>query len=358
MILGTLLPEFEHPDTLNRYGLDLLTVESVNVQRVRSQSWSGELYDTCLKIRRRCLASKQEECARVCGEWLEPISSALALYWSAVHLEHFKSDLPLEDFAYELFRNIGALIEGTLQTYLKEMLHITKTLNDVTASFDDVSQLSLGAVIQQLDATAEFKDLLVIPRWPVPLNQWRNIAQHYSLRADGGAIRCTYGTRSRHIIELSREELLEVANNLFLLYSAFRTSQTIFFLDNADTLSHYCKPFARSESDKLFQFNVSAASQGFEVIALDVGDKRATAKLIDVTDVEELQRGIHASQFTYELWVATGAEEVTVEYRSKQGRHMLRSSVSGTDCEKVYSGKEDLAYLAKMSVFSHQEHNS
>jgi hypothetical protein len=357
MVMGTLLPEFENASVLDRYGIDLLTAESVNVQRVLSQQWSAELYDACMRIRRRCLAANQEECARVCSMWLEPISDSLALYWSAVRLEHVKIDLPLNDFAYEIFRNIGSLIEGTLQTYLKEMLHVTKVLAGETVSFEEVNLLSLGTLVQQFGDAADVKNLLALPPWRVPLNQWRNIAQHYSLKADAATIRCTYGARNSRTVELTREELLEVARGLFLLYSSFRTSHTIFFLDNADALAAHCNPFARNESDKLFQFTVGAASQGFEVTALEVSEKKAIATLVDVCDAEDLERAVHASQFTYQLWVATKAEEVQVEYRSKFGRHLLRSFVRGVDCEKVFSGEEELPYLAKVAIFRHQEHN-
>jgi hypothetical protein len=350
-VLDALRPEFEHPERLNTYGIDLLAVEYVNVQRVRSRGWSAQIYDTCLQIRRHCFSAKEAECGRVCGEWLGSISNGLALYWSAVRLERVKSDLPLEDFAYEIFRNTGALIEGTLQTYLKEMLHITRTLNGDEGSFDEINQLNLGAVVQQLDATQAFRALLVIPKWPVSLNQWRNIAQHFSLRADGALVRCTYGARNQYVIELSREELLKVARSLFLLYSAFRTAQTIFFLDNAESLSVYCKPSTRGESDRLFQFNVGAASQGFEVVALEVCGGRAFARLVDVSDVEELQRALHATQFTFQLWVATRAIEIEIEYNSKSGRQKLKSTVKGEDCKKVFNGLEDLSYLARVSVF-------
>lgn len=357
IVLDTLRPEFAHPEYLDRYGVDLLTVEAVNMQRLRSQQWSSALYDVSMKIRRHCLASNEKSCAQVSAVWLEPIKDALALYWSAVRLEHPKAELPLADFAHETFRNIGALVEGTMQVYMKELLHLTLTLAGQATSFQEVNQLSLGAVVQQLGEKAQVKELMIVPPWNVPLNQWRNIAQHYSMRTDGQAVRCVYGARHQHAFEMTRQELLMAAHSLFLLHSALRTSHTIFFLDNSELLARHCKPMERDQSDRLFQFTIGAASQGFEVVSLDVSEQRATAELVDVSDQEDPQRAFHASQFTYQLWIATRAEKLEIQYRSKTGHRTLKSSVKASDCENVYRGDEEFGYLAQVSSFQHQEHN-
>jgi len=353
-VRGTLSSEFKHPNMLDRYGIDLLTVEAVNIQRVRSKTWSSRLYDTCTQTRRGCLANYQDLCARVCALWLHPISDALSLYWSAVRLERSKGDLPLNDFAYEIFRNIGALIEGTLQIYLKEMLHIFDTAQGASTTFEQIEELGLGSVVQRLEFQCGLS--LSVPPWHIPLNQWRNIAQHFSLKADGTAIRCVYGSRRQHTVEFSRQELTEVAQALLLLHSTFRTSHTIFFLDEADALSAHCKPFPRDDSDLLFQFSVGAASQGFEVTELDVRKERAAATLVDASDSEELSRAVHASQFGYQLWIATKADQIEITYRSKHGRRTVKSSIGGEDCKKVFEGHEPLEYLAKVAVFTNQKH--
>lgn len=352
--MGTLLPEFRNTHILERYGIDLLAVESINIQKIRSEKWASDLYEAFTKVRRESLANDQNACAYVCSLWEQPIGNALSLYWSGIHLEHIKTDLSLYEFAFEIFRNIGAMIEGTLQVYLKEILHLALAHNRST-SFDDINSLGLGVLVQRLGEILDINHLLTIVPWNVPLNQWRNIAQHFSIKTDGSTVECAYGSRNQHILVLTRPELLEVTRCLFLLFCAIRTSHTIFFLDNADALISHCKGFKRREPDELFQFAVGAASQGFEVTDLQVNEDASVATLIDVSNLAVKNRAIHASQFVYQLWVATRSKRVSVLYRDRSGKDRLRNTVDGNDCEKVFLGEEEFSYLARVAKFEPQK---
>lgn len=350
-VIEALAPEFENVAMLDRYGIDLLTVEAVNITKIRNSDWASSLFDQCLRIRRQHLLNDPDGCAKTCAEWEEPIGKALSLYWSAVRLEHEKSDFPLDEFAYELFRNIGGLIEGTLQVYLKELLHLARRLQGESVAFDDVDSLNLGTAVRQVGEKAGIAAYLTLPPWNVPLNQWRNIAQHYSMDSSGSSIVCRYGARNQHSIVLTRPELLEVARALFLLFSTIRTAQTLFALDHADTLVMHCKGFVRKEADTQFQFVVGAASQGFEVVELDVSEDRAKAVLAEVTAQDPDARSIHASQFVYPLWIATRSQQLVIDYRTKSGNVTLRTTATAEDCRKVYDYTEDFAYLAKAVCF-------
>lgn len=350
-VIDALTPEFQNASILDRYGIDLLTVEAVNVAKIRNSDWASSLFERCLDVRRQHLANDSDDCAKTCALWEESIGKALSFYWSAVRLEHEKVDLPLDEFAYELFRNIGGLIEGTLQVYLKELLHLTQRSQGVSATFTDIDSLDLGTTVRLVGEKTGIASYLTLPPWNVPLNQWRNIAQHYSMDSSGSLIVCRYGARHQHSVTLTRSELLDVARSLFLLFSTIRTAQTIFALDNVDTLVTHCKGFARKEADSQFQFAVGAASQGFEVVELDVSNESAKALLADVTVQDPDVRAIHASQFVYPLWIATRSQELIIDYKAKSGTVTLRTIAKAEDCEKVFDYTEDFAYLAKVVCF-------
>ncbi|RZT89806.1 hypothetical protein EV678_0600 [Azospira oryzae] len=350
-VFEALAPEFENAAMLDRYGIDLLTVEAVNIAKIRNSDWASSLFDQCLRIRRLYLANDPDDCAKTCASWEEPIGKALSLYWSAVRFEHEKADLPLDEFAYELFRNIGGLIEGTLQVYLKELLHLAQRSQGESVAFADVDSLGLGKVVQMVGEKAGIAPYLALPPWNVPLNQWRNIAQHYSMDSSGSSIVCRYGSKQQHSIALTRPEMLEVARALFLLFSTIRTAQTLFALDHADALVVHCKGFVRKEADTQFQFVVGAASQGFEVVELDVSEDCARAVLADVTLQDADARSIHASQFVYPLWIATRSQLLIIDYRAKSGNVTLRTTATADDCRKVYDCTEDLSYLATVVCF-------
>lgn len=350
-VIKTLAPYFENTAMLDRYGIDLLTAEAVNVAKIRNADWASRLFDQCLNIRRHYLVNDPDGCAKTCASWEEAIGKALSLYWSAVRLEHEKADLPLDEFAYELFRNIGGLIEGTLQVYLKELLHLAQRSQGESVTFADIDTLDLGATVRLVGEKADIAPYLTLRPWNVPLNQWRNIAQHYSMDSSGSSIVCHYGAKHQHSITLTRAGLLEVARGLFLLFSTIRTAQTLFALDHADALIVHCKGFVRKEADMQFQFAVGAASQGFEVVELDVSEDYARAVLTDVTAQDPNARSIHASQFIYPLWIATRSQRLIIDYRTKAGNVTLRATITAEDCKKVYDHAEDFSFLAKVVCF-------
>lgn len=350
-IIDALTPEFKNAAMLGRYSIDLLTVEAVNVSKIRNSEWASNLFDQCLHIRRQHLTNDADDCAKTCALWEESIGKALSFYWSAVRLEHEKTDLPLDEFAYELFRNIGGLIEGTLQVYLKELLHIAQRSQGESVTFGDIDSLDLGKTIRLVGEKAAISSYMTLSPWNVPLNQWRNIAQHFSMNSSGSLIVCRYGARHQHNITLTRPELLDVARSLFLLFSTIRTAQTIFALDNADTLIAHCKGFVRKEADSQFQFAVGAASQGFEVVELEVSKESAQAVLADVTAQESAARSIHASQFVYPLWIATQSQRLIIDYRDKSGTITLRTIAKAKDCEKVFDYTEEFSYLARVVCY-------
>ena len=329
----------------------MLTVEAVNVAKIRNVDWASSLYDQCLFIRRQYLATDPDDCAKTCASWEEPIGKALSLYWSAVRLKHEKKDLPLDEFAYEILRNIGGLIEGTLQVYLKELLHLAQRLQGKSVAFTEIDSLDLGTTVRLIGEKAGIAPYLILQPWNVPLNQWRNIAQHYSMDSCGSSIVCRYGARDQHSITLTRSELLEVARDLFLLFCTIRTAHTVFILDEADALVVHCKGFVRKEADTQFQFAIGAASQGFEVVELDVSEDCAKAVLADVTSQDPDTRSIHASQFVYPLWIATRSQLLIIDYKAKSGNVTLRITATAQDCRKVYDYTEDFAYLAMAVCF-------
>lgn len=350
-ILDRLIPEFKNETILERYSLDLLAVEAVNIGRIRSLEWTSDLFDLCIGIRRKYITNNPVDCAMTCALWEESIGKALSLYWSIGLLEYQEADLELEEFAYETFRIIGGVIEGVLQVYLKELLHITERLGGETLDFSDVESRDLGTTVRLIGEKAKISSFLTLSPWGVPLNQWRNIAQHYSVSTLDNIVTCYYGARRQHTIKLSRADLLKIARSIIMLFSAVRTAQTIFTLDNADILVSHCKGFKRKDADLQFEFAVGAASLGFEVISLDISDGSARALLSDVTCEEPKARSINAYQFVYSLWLATRKKKIIIDYKSKSGKIILRITANSEDCQKIFNRIIDLESLIHLVNF-------
>lgn len=342
-----LQPEFRNSKVLARYGIDLLTVEATNISKLKLSPSSYELFRKCMNLRASLLEHDQDCCARVCSAWEQDIAAGLRFYWNSARLEVNKSDLALDEFAYEAFRNIGSLLEATMLPYLREMAHIQSSLRGENLDKDAIAALDYGSVVTRLEGQLGATSLRPQPS-NVALNQWRNIAQHFAVKSGTDLIECHYGKKTVRTLLLTRDELWNALVTIFSIHLAIRTSHTIFFLDHGDVLAAHCKGFERKDSDLQFQFVVGAASQGFEVTSLTVAPELSKAVFRDCTEGEPTARGIHASQLLLNLWQATNAKELEIEYVTKAGTRHLLASTLGSHCALVASGTQDMQYLAKV----------
>jgi hypothetical protein len=347
-VYQTLEPEFRNSAVLGRYGIDLLTVEATNVAKLKLQPDAHALYRATIDTYYSSLDKDPDRCARVCADWEQEIGKSLHLYWNSVRLEVDKTDLPLDEFAYEALRNIGSLIESTMQPYLRGLLHLCLANSRADTTKEAVAALDFGEVVNRLEVIRFGGKLLRPKQFNIALNQWRNIAQHFSFTTDDTSITCTYGRGHKRFISFLRSELWEVLVSLTEMQRAIRSAHTVFTLDESDALAAHCKGYARKDNDLQFQFVVGAASQGFEVAALSVSADCASATFQDVTEGDPTSRGIHASQFVLELWKASKSARLKITYRTKAGVPHLCAEALGKDCEKFAIGNKDIQYLAEV----------
>ena len=125
---------------------------------------------------------------------------------------------------------------------------------------------------------------------------------------------------------------------------ALKLARTIFFVDNLEKMKSF---ISEGESDLraeqvILNFVSAVATQGFEVIDINLTDQSAIAILQDVTDQDPKRRRFHASQMVYQLWNSTERSRVTIEYRKKDGSRSLISTAMGEDCERLTHGNIDL----------------
>lgn len=99
----------------------------------------------------------------------------------------------LDEYAFELFRNIGGLIESTLQPYLKEFYCLTCISNGIPVSADTAQNEDFGRVIAKLEKMIPLPNLVAPAPWGLRLNQWRNISQHHTYKVVEDKIVAEYG---------------------------------------------------------------------------------------------------------------------------------------------------------------------
>jgi len=348
-VIATLEPFFSDGDILGKLALPALVGEAVEVSKLGRDPWAFGMYRRCLDLHRAAQAVAGDESVRVCASWEPAVSRGLWEYWSALHLEVAKHDLALEEFKYEILRNVGMVIEAVMQPHLRELLDQVRLRDRYAKPERDVEDMTLGAVVDELADTCGFAELLAPPPWNVRLNEWRNIAKHHSSRVEGKTIVCAYGRAPKvKQIRLSRDELQEAAQRIFNAFRAVKLARTIFFVDNAEAGRVFVPDVDVPPEAHLLNFASAVATQGFEVVDVKLTDQEARVALREVSDLDPDQRRFHASQFVYVLWMETDRRRVTVEYQEKDGTCSLLTTASAEDCERVAEGEIEACELANL----------
>ncbi len=85
-----------------------------------------------------------------------------------------------------------------MQPALRELPFQTRLGAGQRVTQDDVNRADLGIVIEELARTFSYAQFLAPAPWNVMLNQWRNMAHHFSTRVEGAeSLECTEKARTR-----------------------------------------------------------------------------------------------------------------------------------------------------------------
>jgi len=349
-VIQTLSPFFQNQDVLLELALGALVPEAVNVAWLQNEPWAFQMFEQCLKVHRLAHDVAGEDSLRACALWEPATRQGLSEFWSAYHLEVPKDDLALEEFKFEIFRNLGSLIEGTMHPLLRELLHQIRLRDSALHPSAELDTMTLGEVVADLIDTSGFPDLFEPPPWHVRLNQWRNIAQHHSSRIEGNTIICLYGRAPRiRELRITRSELLGATQRIYGAYRAIGTAKNLFLVDNIRVAWDFLPdPNGRPEM-YIVNFASAVATQGFEVAEIKLSEEEAAVVLRDVSDLDPQSRRFHASQLAYQLWVHTGRPCVKVEYHEKNGTPNFLTTAWSEDCQKIEQGEIEFGELANLT---------
>lgn len=211
--------------------------------------------------------------------------------------------------------------------------------------------LTFGAAVEELSQTLQAPGIVAPPPWGIKLHQWRNVAQHHSATAEGDRVVCHYriGT-AKHDITLTRDELVTLARRMQEVLGIVRAARSVFIADNSDALSGRRAVKPRPEI-LFFQTAVGLATQGFNIVDVDISDHTAHLQVQDATDQDARVRGIHASQFLVATWAHFPKPVVRVTYIDKTGRRRLEATAAGPDCEEIAEERVPFEALADRVTF-------
>jgi hypothetical protein len=351
-VISVLSPYFAKRDMLHDLAIERLVPEAINAQRITADPWAHQMALGVLEIYRNAFRTDQEAALRGVAAYHPEIGRGISEFYTLFHLDRDKTDLPLEEFRYEVFRGIGGLIEACLQPLLRSLLLQTRITRQKESTLEAIRSLSLGNVTGELFDTSGLPDLVAPPPWHVRLNQWRNVAQHHEswVREATVVARIRTGAGSREYI-LTREDLLKLLSCINMVLRIVRMAHTIIAVENSEDIRPNLPPKDEQRDEvRIFSLASAFASQGFELKDVKVEAEVVSIVLQDVTTREFLSRAAHATQFPYPLWLQFSRDRAVVTVLSADTSKRLRVTAQGSDCALVAAGDIPFDELANRVV--------
>lgn len=214
-IVTLLEPYIRDKSKLRELAVSFFATEAVCVGQLSSRKNWKELLDCCFNIRESAIRVNERMAFEVIGFFELAITAAQANYALMVIFEVPKDELALDEFAFELFRTIGSVIESNLQPYIKELYCLLTVASSKVPDIKSVVAADFGQICEKLEKALKNNLLLTPEPWSLRVNQWRNIAQHHSYIVRDDSVVAMYGKAQppKQII-LSRAELLDLAREL------------------------------------------------------------------------------------------------------------------------------------------------
>lgn len=349
--LATLRPHFQNPSVLTDVPISVLAHEAVTIGNIQADAWAASMFAGVLSEYREVLAQDQRGSFAALEAWDEPIARAMSEFMSLYLMEVDKTGLQLDELRLEVLRNIGGLLEACVQPQLKALLHQIRIRRRRKADAADILALKFGATVEELYQTLRVPGVVAPPPWDIKLHHWRHVAQHHSATIQNGRIVCNYRIgKAVHHIDLTRDELVAVARKMQEVLGIVRAARSIFIADNVIPLRGRRAVEPRPEI-LFFQFAVGIATQGFNIVDVDISGDVAHLHVQDATDQNARLRGVHASQFLVGTWTHFPRPLVRVTYIDQRGRQRLEAAAAGADCEDVAEERVPFEALADRVTF-------
>lgn len=297
-IIALLDPYIHDKEVLEDLAVNHLAGEAICMTRLLSRRTWQDMFEFVLKTREDAISKSKQEAYEALVFFQSSIIETQRKYALQMEFEIVKDNLDLDEFAFELFRNIGSVIESTIQPFLKEFHCLLLIANGKSVNPSVVAQMDLGIVVDQSLRKLSDSDLLAPAPWSVRLNQWRNTAQHHTFNVSGDWIVVQYGkSLPRKEIKLNRDELLLAAREISTRLAILRCSRVFAMVNAGEELLRLMPSDQDDISAIAATLIASFATQGFTLASLEEKDGKVTASLRDAAPKAGEKRFIHASQF-------------------------------------------------------------
>lgn len=339
-VIESLDPYFENKKILEKYAINYLAVESINLLKLKNDNCFFEKFEECLSTYRSAKIKDPNACFKSCTLWQNEIEKSVSEILSLFKLEIDKNTLENEEFLLECLRNIGGMIEGAMKPYLKIFLLQVRIANDKKINPDKIKLSNLGKIVDELINESKCPNLFMVAPTKIRLNQWRNIAYHHSARIEKDEIVCWYGVGSNlKYFRFSRNDFMQIVGDISKILNVLKLTHTLFFIDNFDEIIKFSPTYQVREETEFLNFVIGLNCQGYEIVKFEQNKDKAVLIIRDSLKLPSHQRLSHVSQFIYLLWILTRSNQLIIEYHDNNNTPSFRLNSNSDLCEKVYKGE-------------------
>lgn len=351
LVLRTLRPHFSNQTYLEHYALSILVPHAINVLRIQKRPTAFGVFQRCIAIYRKAHRTDAKATRQASTEFWPDTMYGVSELWSTSNLERPASDFPIHEFKAEVFRLIGALIEASMQPFLRALVAQVRIFQKKSWDATKIRDLSLGNLVDELSTTARIPDLVVPPPWGVKLSQWRNIAQHHLARIEGEKIVLSAeAAKTQAEVRLSRADALAVCRELVALFTAVKSATDIVVADLTQAAPCLDVEHGVCEEAVLLHFSSAISTQGFELLDLVIDDVGVRADFGDLMSEAPVRRVAHASQLLMLLFGMVPRPNVEIRYFDHTGQLCASMTARGPDFEAASRGLLTKQQLAARTV--------
>lgn len=342
---------FDNKNILENSIMDSLMPEVVNCVRLNENPLLFGAFEEIIDIFKKAKNEDSLRCFKAFAFWERFNNESIYNFWNIHNTQIHKSNLEIEEFAYECFREIGAMIEGCIKNYLKVILHNLYIINKIDRDEKYVNSLDLGKLINEINQVNDINNIHNITRpypWNISLNQWRNIAYHHSYLNEQKMIKCTYGKQNdlKHI-DLSRDELIKIEYIIFEIFRAVKLAYTLFFVDNVSEITKYPISNVERKEARIINFMSELSFQGFNVIESIINDDLAKITIADMIDPGEKRRPFKYINLLIDLWEISNSKNLEIEYKTIKGETRFVFKADSLLLSKIINNESDIDDLIK-----------
>lgn len=338
---------------LNEYAVSLLANEAICISQLCTKKKWKSMFETIFTLRNNSILKNKDKAFKVMGIFEPLIREAQQKYSLQIIFENSKEDFNLDEYAFELFRLIGTLIESVIQPFIKEYYCLVLIFYNKEFETNKILNMDLGQIITNLEELILDTTITRQGSFNIKISQWRNISQHYSYKVENHTIIATYGkSKIPNTVSLTKDELFKLSKEFIHLLGSLKSSREFSIINNKDEIISYLPTNSNNDSyGKITELASSFFTQGFKLLNFNDSNNEITALFIDLSKEMELSRKIHCSQFILPLANRFPNRAINVIWSSKLTKKQIKFSVNVRDINKIIVSDNPLIELANTIIW-------